>query len=314
MIKQWWYAPYTLQPLTAADWLKNRRGALLRIDFEDGLRGYADCHPWVTCGDEPLESQLETLACGSETMLLKQSVFFARLDAEARDARISLFADCEIPESHWLMTDDPSVMRGAGEGFRYFKVKQACDMRHLLGKLPRDSLLRPDFNSLLSKAEFERFLDLHDGLLHRFDFFEDPIPYDEKEWHALQKKYGISLACDRHSYRALGCPDSARVVVIKSAVQRIDALPLAQRVIVTSYLDHPLGQAAAAYEAKRLGCREVCGLNSHRVYASTPFSLQLSQWGPQFSTPKGTGLGFDMQLEEIQWRKFELSRECGGSI
>ena len=79
------------------------------------------------------------------------------------------------------------------------------------------------------------------------------------------------------------------------------------RWVVTSYLDHPLGQSAAALAAAELarawpGRVEPCGLLSQHVYAPNAFSERISGAGPWFRPPGGTGLGFDDLLEGLAWR------------
>lgn len=302
MIGSWWYSPYTLQPLLKGPLLQERHGALLRIEFADGLLGHADCHPWESCGDLPLSKQLEALGRHVFTPLLKASLFFARQDAEARAKQTSLLSKCRIPYSHWLALAEGSIPQAAKEGFAYFKVK-GVPTKADFQALPPGCKLRLDFNSQLTKKACMQFLNTFEVYLHQIDFIEDPFPYEEEGWRQVQRDYSIDLACDRLSEQALGHAESARVLVIKPAVQIIAKKPAAQKIVVTSYLDHPLGQAAAAYTASQLGCKERCGLNSHRVYRATSFSQQLQPKGPAFSVPAGCGFGFDSLLEKEAWIK-----------
>lgn len=303
-IKQWKFAPYTLQPLKASAILNNRQGTLLQIDFADGLRGYADCHPWVTCGDQPLQQQLESLANGTLTALLHRSLHFARLDAEARADGSNILQRAAMPRSHWLSLDPSDCSTPVWEGISYIKIKGQESLLPLIKSLPEHFLLRPDFNSTFSREQFEHYLEQHKEQLHRFDYFEDPFPFDEKTWQEVQGCWNISLACDRKSSDAFGKPACAKVIIYKPAVQYFDSHPSDQRLVVTSYLDHPLGQVAAAFEASRLCWHEVSGLNSHRVYEPTAFSQQLSQHGSAFNAPKGVGFGFDELLTNMEWQLY----------
>jgi len=79
-------------------------------------------------------------------------------------------------------------------------------------------------------------------------------------------------------------------------------------VVVTSYMDHPLGQSFAAWEAARLtlqfpGLVKTCGLQTHGLFERTPFTEALSEVAPGFSPCAWTGLGFDELLETLTWQK-----------
>ena len=92
------------------------------------------------------------------------------------------------------------------------------------------------------------------------------------------------------------------VLLAEAAAQR------GQELVVTSYMDHPSGQAFAAWEAARLdrlypGRVGVCGLRTDHLFEAHEFSETLGPWVPQFTPPAGTGLGFDEWLEEIPWRR-----------
>jgi O-succinylbenzoate synthase len=83
-----------------------------------------------------------------------------------------------------------------------------------------------------------------------------------------------------------------------------------ERVVFTSYLDHPVGQVFAAWSAAQALDEhpllvDICGLLSHRVYEPNKFSEQLSGFGPAFAVPKGTGCGFNEELAALPWKKLE---------
>lgn len=287
-----------------------RKGALLRLTFEDGLTGYADCHPWPELGDKSLDDQLSLLKQGIWTTLTHQSCRFARLDAEARAAGVNLLEGLPIPPSHYLVQNLAELTtKGIGliekEGFSHLKVKVGREIVN--DSLPLMCLMtesglqwRLDFNGCLSEAECRTFLKKIMPYSQQIDFIEDPFPYDPAAWRAIQSDYPISLACDRMALEAIGNPQAARVLILKPAIQSEEPFLLGcrgQRLIVTSYLDHPLGQTTAAYIAAKLKLPDICGLLSHRVYLSTPFSSSLSQEGPLFHTVGGTGFGFDELLK-----------------
>jgi len=173
--------------------------------------------------------------------------------------------------------------------------------------------LRLDFNPGLAANEFEEFLENLGEVRDSVDYIEDPTVYDPRGWAQTQRRWGIRLALDRLSEETLGilAPHSFSVLVIKPAIQKPDSLyELAEKfrasLVVTSYLDHPIGQLCAARVAAQASLRpelvvETCGLLSHMAYELNPFSEQLKTSGPFLLPPQGTGLGMDRALSEVKW-------------
>lgn len=284
------YAPYLLKRLNTPP----REGALIRIKTSNGKIGYADCHPWPELGDFPLPMQLKKLSKGEFTSLTERTFYFAQLDAEARANNRSLFEDCKIPESHVLVTHMNQMEPYFEEGFRVFKIKAPLKWNTLKPYLEKAFILRVklrlDCNgrSLREDAiDFVRQIGVYAEVI---DFIEDPIsPIEE-----LPGNFPCPIANDRLKYPQSG------VTIHKPAVE----LPPAeetQRLVVTSYLDHPFGQLCAAFCSANIAKKEVCGLLSHRVYETTGYSEQLTQKGPHFTIPKGTGFGFNALLCKEQW-------------
>lgn len=316
------YQHYELLACTSIRSQHKRKGSLLRFEFDDGILGYADCHPWVELGDLPLDQQLDLLAQGRMTAVTERSLFFARLDAEARAHDRNLFSGLFIPLSHYLITDflHENVFEEMGEalnkGFTYFKLKLGSNLpsetnklKNLLKRFENCSfLLRLDFNAKLTKKAFCEFLVDIEFARQNIDFYEDPFPYEPNEWKEVQDEYKVHLACDYQSQKAIGQPDSAKVLVIKPASQCEKEFNSAnqskQRLIVTSYLDHPLGQLSAAYvAAKTFKISDQCGLLSQHAYQVNEFSERLKNEGARLIPPSGTGFGFDDLLENVLWKK-----------
>lgn len=307
------YSPYILvakASLNARASRLERRGVLLRVLFDNGTVGHADCHPWEELGDFSLNRQLDLLKEGRMTSLTCQSLYFAKVDAKARAEGINLFDGLEIPPSHYLVVDPAVFDPIQANEFPSTKVKVGRDLE---SEIPRileisDKLesgsLRLDFNCSLSQGAFEHCLKQLEPLMEKIDFFEDPFPYSPSTWSAIQKKYSIRLACDREATRAIGHPESAQVIVLKPAVRSIEKIPEEQEFVVTSYMDHPLGQLTAMYTAAQFyrECPErlsVCGLLTQHLYQTNEFSEQL------LIPPKeGTGFGFDKLLEKMEWIEF----------
>jgi len=278
-----WIWRYTLVPRRALSPLagpRPRQGALLR----DG-DGFADIHPWPELGDAPLGEQLAKLARGETTPLTRRSLAMARIDGAARSRRVSLFERLTIPPSHWPGADPPP-------GFDTVKLKG-------IERIPPGVRLRIDFNRSLSA---EAFLMIAEGLpAERIDFVEDPCEYDPAVWTALREQTGLRLALDRPSECGGSPPLSAvDVLVVKPAIEEVPAD--SREIIITSYMDHPVGQFGAAYVAATRP-PVTCGLFTHVLYERDEFIERIRSDGARLLPPEGTGIGFDDLLERLPWKK-----------
>ena len=254
-----------------------RFGALIRVGD-----GFADVHPWPELGDLPLDEQLSLLACGTTTRLTARSLHFAALDAAARAESRSLFDGLVIPPSHWPGADPPA-------SFDVAKVKS-------LETLPERVRLRIDFNATLTAEQFLR-LELP---RERIDFVEDPCPYDGATWRMLRERTGVRLALDREV-----AEDGVDVLVVKPALQEmpLSTSMTSREIVVTSYMDHAIGQMFAAYVAASHAIANTCGLFTHVLYEVDSFFDRIRADGPRLLAPAGTGIGFDDLLESLPWKK-----------
>lgn len=312
---------YELRPrasLSVRAGLGARRGALIRIDD-----GFSDLHPWPELGDAPLDEQLARLARGETTPLTRASLRLAAIDGSARRGGRSLFQDLAIPASHYLLTETGGsfdAAAAAARGFDTVKVKmgrnlpaerawlncQAPALRDLSLKM------RIDFNGVPDESAAEAFLAaLSEGARGCIDFIEDPCPYDGETWRALSSRYGCRLALDRGD--AAIAWDGAAVVVVKPALQdEQEVIRIAsarrQEVVITSYMDHPIGQLGAAFCAARAVAEQPysvgrCGLLTHVLFEPDAFLERMQTNGPYLVPPGGTGLGFDDMLEQLPWKQ-----------
>lgn len=266
-----WAHRYTLVPRRGGP---PRQGALIRVD-----NGFADVHPWPELGDAELDQQLALFARGELTPLTRASLHWARVDAEARRRGVSLFEGLTIPESHWPGADPPA-------GFDTVKTKDVVPV-------PEHVRIRIDFNARLSAEEFLRIAETLPK--ERIDFIEDPCPYDEALWRELRERTGLRLALDRFA----GVAD---VLVHKPALHA-EFPSFGGEVVVTSYMDHPVGQFFAAFVAATNGVSRRCGLFTHALYEEDAFVERVASDGARLSPPGGTGVGFDDLLEDLPWTK-----------
>ena len=281
---------------------------LLRVTFDDGVIGYGDCHPWPEIGDPPIEKLLQERMSAP---LFAHAVAFARIDGKARASKRSLFAGLQVPDSHYLLPrPDPNLIEERSrQGFSRFKVKvpTLSDLIVLCqAAVTSEVQLRVDCNEQLTEGEYDNWAKRLLPWTGAIDFFEDPYPYDPTAWNRSRQRWPFHFACDRKVTTALS-GGSVDCFVMKPAVVAIPLDKLAgKRVVVTSYLGHPIGQAAAAYaaaQARSAGVDvDICGLLSHHC-GNNSFTNQTDGRGAAFVAAKGTGCGFDAQLEAIRWKK-----------
>lgn len=279
--------------------------------------GYGCLHPWPELGDPALEELLEMMAAGRGHPLIDRALCCAAMDRAARLEGRSLFDGLKVPDSHASLTgwSGDMVEAAVRAGFGVVKFKAGRAVAEEAGRLNEfahawpDLRWRLDFNARTTVREVCVFLEcLPEFTRERIDFLEDPCRFDEEHWLALREVAGIRIAMDRDV-----SPDKheADVLVLKPALVeprrfREAAKENGQWLVVTSAMDHPLGQCFAAFEAARLsaGALEVvveCGLQTHGLFEADSFSERLGEVKPGFHPPGGTGLGFDDLLEDLPW-------------
>jgi o-succinylbenzoate synthase len=313
-----WFHKYVLRSGAALNSASTRLefpGALLRVG-----NGFTAVHPWPEFGDLPLEQQLSTLAQGGSTPLLERALACAEEDAAAREAGVSLFAGLEVPQSHysWSFGRDTAVQVDylRDRGFRAIKVKgfhnygETTRFLDAMTKIDRELRFRVDFNGCLEAAAFRKFIEFMPLRVYRqLDLIEDGMPYDAGVWSEVRDRWDVRLALDKGWQSGTVGFD---VVVVKPA--RRDWRQVRQRhpqrrLMLTSAMDHPLGQAWAAYEAAlakdALGDDlELCGLVTQHLFQRDAFSECLGVSDGVLQVDRaGTGLGFDQVLETLDWQR-----------
>jgi O-succinylbenzoate synthase len=302
LIEYWRYELKPKRRLSAVADAGPRRGALIRVNG-----GVAGLHPWPELGDLPLDEQLALLARGETTRLTERSLEFASIDASARLDGRHLFDGLTIPPSHWPGPDPPS-------SFDTVKLKS-------VEIIPDRVRLRIDFNATLSPSEFVKIAATLPR--ERIDFIEDPCAYDAAVWRELREETGLRLALDRapsssqhrqeclchtsnqnpmwHRHSCLCSVNSYDVLIVKPALEEIPCTDA--EIVVTSYMDHPIGQLCAAYAAATANITSTCGLITHVLFENDPFIEQMRIDGTRLVPPGGTGWGFDDLLENLGWGK-----------
>ncbi len=285
--------------LNAASTKQLHEGALLKVDD-----GYGCLHPWPELGDAPLAEQLKFLAEGGSTPLIESALRCASADGAARKEGRSLFTR-EIPGSHWLALPGDDPQQAKDEGFDTVKLKLGKEFvfDSELVETWHDAgfRLRLDYNEVLSLTTFLEFWDGLGGIRNSIQLIEDPVKWDPDSWRVL-REIGVPVAVDREAEARF---HAGEIAILKPAVSAWTP-PGEARFLVTSYMDHAIGQCWAAIEASRLqqecGNHLVgCGLLTHRCFEADPFFDRMETEGPRLLPVEGTGLGFDDLLEELSW-------------
>ncbi|MES2996702.1 MAG: hypothetical protein V4733_07825 [Verrucomicrobiota bacterium] len=296
--------------------VRSRRSSLGGVLIRAG-GGFGCIQPWPELGDPTLEKCLADLAGPRRWPIVRRALRCAEYDAAGRKFEHSLFEEMEVPRSHaTLVRKNPGVLAAAVDaGFGVVKIKTGADLAADAEFLTQSAA---GFPELRWRLDFNETLDpetvitwtagLPAEVRTKIDFLEDPSPYANEIWVRIRNETRLSLAVDREA-----APDrtGANVMVVKPAIDEPfflaeAAIACAQRVVVTSSMDHPLGQAFAAWEAARLslqfpGLVGVCGLQTHHLFEPSPFSECLGRWQPEFTPAPGNGLGFDDLLEQLSW-------------
>ncbi len=298
---------YNLKSVGQLNSVANRlehSGALIRVN-----EGYGCIHPWPELGDAPIEEQLKRLQKGETSPLISQAKFCAGRDGEARRAGKSLF-ETPVPESHWLVLpgDDPAEARA--QGFSIAKIKVGSDLGNVIRKIMVWSAagfrLRLDANEVLSLPTFLDFWSSLKPVRNSIDWVEDPTPWHRGQWSVLREA-AVPLAVDRDVETRFESGDTA---VVKPAVSSW-LPPQEERFLVTSYMDHAIGQAWAAAEGARLaqvpeGTKMLeAGLLTHRCFEADEFFERVSVKECRYQSSGGIGLGFDDLLEKLPWKRLD---------
>lgn len=315
---------YTLRSAWALNSLSTRHehhGALIRVgqgDYGDDV-GYGCIHPWPVLGDRDLDETLHLLAKGERTALAARALACASIDREARTEGYHLFEGLTVPRSHaTLMMNAAEFKTAVDVGFKIVKVKVGRDLPAEIEFIRAQSARFPemrwrlDFNGSQGRESVEEFLlKLGESVRDKLDYIEDAycISSSSSESGELEY-YDIPMAVDRDVENTRG---NFGVAIVKPAVNEM--LPILkrahedhQRVVFTSYMDHPLGQCFAAWEAASAmklypDLVDTCGLVTHGLFEPNAFTKRLGKIEPEFHPAAGTGLGFNDLLRDLPWKK-----------
>jgi o-succinylbenzoate synthase len=267
--------------------------------------GYGCVQPWGEFGHGSVDELWQAVALGKQTPLIEQALHCARIDGKARNEGVSLWQDISVPDSHATFTSLTTSWQNARDaGFTIAKIKASTEYSAELAAWANDDdqlRLRLDFNEMPSRDKIQKWLDqCPTWLRHKIDFLEDPFPYEADAWKEFADTNNITLALDRGL--AEQSQESSLISVWKPAWAAQPSIS-PSRLLITSAMDHVIGQAWAAYQAGLHRVKEICGLRTEHLFETNEFSERMGMWSPTWPTICGTGLGFDDLLEKIPWTR-----------
>lgn len=314
-----YYSPYLLEfnKFFKASHSSVVNGALLALELEDGSLGYSCLQSWPHLGDLNIQTMFLNYQKNIVDPILQNSILMAVKDAKARAIHKSLWdKDLQI-ENHYLIHDilklsDKEIMDIAEFGFKTLKVKISKNARMDLIHLQNlvydlsDSLnYRLDFNAQLNSYEFKELTDLLEPILDRIDCMEDPFSDNLFLWNDYIQK-GYSFASD---FITLNPAELNCSLVFKPARDSLLTLKdCSNKILVTSYMDHPVGQCHAAISSQDIDRDSLLGLGcaSHLVFEKNEYSERLQLKNSIFKEQDGLGIGFDDLLMKESWKKLNV--------
>lgn len=316
-----YYHRYVLKsanPLNALTHKREVEGCLIRIGS-----GVGCIQPWVELGDESLDQQLDALRAANPCCLGKRAMACALMDGMAREKGMSLFEGLTIPDSHLTVVPGMDLATEEVNLFSRIKFKGTTHLDETreqalqcIRQAPGEFQIRIDFNEGL---EHSSAMNLRQALgaevCQRVEFIEDPTRFDDENWSRLSSQTGLPLAVDRSCEQALENESELKWWIIKPAVvdsesvcSKLESASGSRNLVVTSYMDHAIGQMYAAYEAALIYSKypnsvKECGLLTHQLFEPDVFFESIQSRGPMLKAPDGSGLGFDDQLSDLPWRR-----------
>ena len=315
------YYPYTLTPKFAPNRLTEatpRSGALLRVWFSDcSLPGHADLFPWPELGDMPLQLQLETLKERIPLPLAASSLLWAHHEAKAHASGEEFFPGTSLP-SHLTALDRAAIPHGTP----LVKLKVTEEdvqnwpqVEALMERFP-ETRWRLDFNGLFT--DMDRAYDSWNKLSHeaqdKIDFIEDPMDEKHMAHEDIHQVFpGATIAVDRNPYPA--SLRRAEVWVIKPVnfapdVFLREAMDFEGKIVITSSMDHPLGQLMALRAAQLLQRRSprkvlAGGLCTQDLYLDHPQKnwVRTDNSCLRAALTDGAGWGLSHALGKLKWQE-----------
>lgn len=308
---------------TSAGVFASRDIVVLRIEDNDGVRGYGEAAPFEPYDDVPLEQVITALSAhpvGKRPPQARAAEEMARLDLEARrDDRPAVEPGADaIPVNLTLSGGPPEEVsararEGLREGYSCFKLKvglpddeqRVAAVREAIGDWPA---LRIDANGAWTPKEAVaaiRKLERHD-----LQFVEQPCATLE-DLAEVRRRVSSPIAADEsiatpEDVRAALRAEACDVVNVKLAMSggigpARETLREAHEnglgTFLSSTLDGPWGIAAALQVAAAEPLSLACGLATLRLFDGRLARALPRPSGGLMRVPQGPGLGVEVDDE-----------------
>lgn len=280
-------SPYTLSSSrTLNRFAKSSvEGYLLRFHFSNDLVGYSSLQSWPQLGDHSVKEEIEALQQKQPFNLGRHALAFAAKDAKARASKVKLYTHLTDIKNHFTLGMLEKV--NIPEAFDTVKIKVNETSLAILKNENwlKQYKLRIDFNGLPISYQMAKNC-LSD---YNVDFFEDP---------EMQTHDGFCVFWDENKKDTFNH-------IIKPAKEEATN---ANRVIFTSYMDHPVNQIHAAIVANEYyqlypNKKEICGLRTDLLFSDSTY---LDYFNKNTNTlvlnDDGYGIGFTTLLERETWK------------
>ena len=188
-----------------------------------------------------------------------RTLHFAKIDWIARRMNKSLFEGLPSVPGYAIVKNPEEK----SHPLQKLKIRPG-EEQSFIQRASKEIHWRLDFNSSFNLEQCKAFLSrLGD---YKIDYIEDPLPSRPGLWHSLQESYGIPFAADFEDN------SEAKLLIEKPAARPL-AMNDKRRKVVTSYLDHPIGQLSALHTAASYQHlqKEPGGFLSHLVYEPNAF-------------------------------------------
>lgn len=290
------YSSYSLvkkNKLNAVDRSENQKGCLIRLYESDSIWGVADLCPWPLLGDLTLEQEIS-----QKGPLWQRAIELAAEDLQARQQKKSLLKNKWI-DNNILVTSYADFnfqqTRLAGHTLKIKGDRQLFRLIEVLQSAPKNLVFRIDFNSVLTREEFQLFLDTISPAV-QIEYIEDPCGYDEVLWKKWNQK--IPLAVD-----FVLAEKEYSVRIVKPTREKIKE---DKKIVITSSMDHPVGVAHALRWAQQ-NAESKSGLLTLELYETTDFHsyfVYRNESEINFSEKalNDFGIGMTHELLQLNWK------------
>ncbi len=268
-------------------------GTLLKVT-EGSFWGVADliCHPEL--GEATYADEIK-----NRGSLFLRTVELAKEDLQARKQRVSLLC-AEPVKNNYLVTDvaKADLTLFAGESV---KIKGGTDIRLLSEKLNASGdgvKIRLDFNSKLSQAQFENFLNLlTEPTIKKIEYIEDPTVICES-WRTWNRRVPLAFDFQQTAYDS----QLARYRILKPCRE---AIPRGlENFTLTSSMGHSVGLAHGLRIAQQLAVND-SGFLTLDVFEDDGFhryfEVNKNRIGFTEEARRDHGIGMTDQLNRLEW-------------